>query len=164
MFHRNAKLKSIIFPKGVLAIRPMAFRRCSALAEVVFSPVLERIDDRAFSYCDSLEQLSFPPALQTVGPRAFAHCKSLKKVQCESVVNIGEFAFSDSPSLSSVNLGSVLRTSAIWLLPVQHWHPSASLLLSRRWVVRCLRVAASLPPSTWVQKFLLLPSRIPSRE
>ena len=109
MFHRNAKLKSIIFPKGVLAIRPMAFRRCSALAEVVFSPVLERIDDRAFSYCDSLEQLSFPPALQTVGPRAFAHCKSLKKVQCESVVNIGEFAFSDCPSLSSVNLGSALQ-------------------------------------------------------
>ena len=96
MFHRNAKLKSIIFPKGILAIRPMAFRRCSALAEVVFSPVLERIDDRAFSYCDSLEQLSFPPALQTIGARAFAHCKSLKKVQCESVVNIGEFGLSPS--------------------------------------------------------------------
>ena len=77
MFHRNAKLKSIIFPKGVLAIRPMAFRRCSALAEVVFSPVLERIDDRAFSYCDSLEQLSFPPALQTIGARAFVDRKSV---------------------------------------------------------------------------------------
>ena len=109
MFHRNAKLRSIIFPKGVLAIRPMAFRRCSALSEVVFSPALERIDDRAFSYCDSLEQLSFPAALQTVGPRAFVHCKSLKKVQCESVVNIGEFAFSDCPALSLVNLGSALQ-------------------------------------------------------
>ena len=64
---------------------------------------------RPFSYCDSLEQVSFPPALQTVGPRAFVHCKSLKKVQCESVVNIGEFAFSDCPALSLVNLGSALQ-------------------------------------------------------
>ena len=109
MFHRNAKLRSILFPKGVLAVRPMAFRRCSSLSEVVFSPVLERIDDRAFSYCDSLEQVSFPPVLKTIGARAFSHCKSLKMIQCESVINIGGYAFSDCPSLSSVNFGSALQ-------------------------------------------------------
>ena len=62
MFHHKDKLKSIIFPKGVVAVRPLAFRRCSALSKVVFSPVLEKIEDRAFSYCDSLKQVSFPPS------------------------------------------------------------------------------------------------------
>ena len=93
MFHRNAKLKSIIFPKGVLAIRPMAFRRCSALSEVVFSPVLERIDDRAFSYCDSLEQLSFPPALQTIGPRGQHRGICFQRLP---IAIIGEFGLSPS--------------------------------------------------------------------
>ena len=109
MFHRNTKLKSIVFPKGIVAVRPMAFRRCSALSEVVFSPVLERIDDCAFSYCDSLAQVCFPSVLKTIGIRAFSHCKSMKAIQFESVVNIGDFAFSGCSSLSSVNLGSALQ-------------------------------------------------------
>ena len=109
MFHHKDKLKSIIFPKGVVAVRPMAFRRCSALSDVVFSPVLEKIEDRAFSYCDSLKQVSFPPALKTIGIGAFGHCKSLKTILCESVVNIEELAFNDCPSLLSVNFGSALQ-------------------------------------------------------
>lgn len=109
MFHHKDKLKSIIFPKDVVAVRPMAFRRCSALSEVVFSPVLEKIEDRAFSYCDSLKQVSFPPALKTIGVGAFGHCKSLKTIQCESVASIGELAFNDCSSLSSVNFGSSLQ-------------------------------------------------------
>ena len=94
MFHRNAKLKSIIFPKGVLAIRPMAFRRCSALSEVVFSPALERIDDRAFSYCDSLEQLRFPASLKKMGTDVFKGCRQLTAIHMGS--EVPPFAKSDT--------------------------------------------------------------------
>ena len=59
MFHHKDKLKSIIFPKGVVAVRPLAFRRCSALSKVVFSPVLEKIEDRAFSYSSNPQPIGF---------------------------------------------------------------------------------------------------------
>ena len=110
MFHRNASLRSIIFPKSVRIVRAFAFRRCTLLSEVHFSEVLELIGERAFSYCESLRTVQFPSSLKYIRDMAFTHCKQLKAIQFpESVVSIGSYVFEDCPALTSICLSSSLQ-------------------------------------------------------
>jgi len=110
MFHRHAKLRSILFPKDVRFVRAFAFRRCTALTEVHFSNVLESIGERAFSYCESLEELRFPATLKQIRLLAFVNCKSLKTlVLPDSVESIDYCAFGNCTALTSATLSSSLK-------------------------------------------------------
>lgn len=110
MFHRNACLRSITFPKSVRFVRAFAFRRCTALSEVHFSDVLELIGERAFSYCESLLSIQFPSSLKTIRDMAFTHCKQLRNLKLpDSVTDIGNYAFGDCPALESVRLSASLQ-------------------------------------------------------
>ncbi len=114
MFYRNKTLRSIVFPKDVSVVRPLAFRRCESLAEIKFSESLEQIEERAFSYCNSLVKVQFPAALKNIRPRAFAHCRALETVVLsDSMDTIGDFSFGDCAALTSVDFGtSVARIEA----------------------------------------------------
>lgn len=110
MFHRNATLREITFPKDVRVVRAFAFRRCVSLSDVHFSEVVEQIGERAFSYCEALGSIQFPESLKSIREMAFTHCMSLRSVELpDSVDNLGDYVFADCPVLLSVSLSSSLQ-------------------------------------------------------
>lgn len=87
-----------------------AFGYCKSLSVVEFgNGSFDKIEANAFENCISLATVNIPERILTVGESAFSDCTSLTSVSVGSA-QILESAFNDCTSLSSVELGDRLNT------------------------------------------------------
>lgn len=102
----STPLEKISIPGSAVEIGKFAFYNCESLADVSFSsPGLLKIGEGAFENCHKLRGFSFPASLLTIGDRAFSKT-SISRAEIPGVTEIGEFAFSDIPELSTMLVNS----------------------------------------------------------
>ena len=115
-FSNCSSLKSMVIPEGVTSIGNYAFYYCDSLTSVKISDSVISIGSSAFEKCSSLTEITLPFIGETKdGTRntSFGYIfsagghnsyvpTSLKKVTITSAKSIGNYAFSDCSSLTSV--------------------------------------------------------------
>ncbi len=141
VFCYNKNIKAIIIEKSVTSIGNYAFRYCTSLTSVTIPDSVTSIGYSAFMNCTSLTSINveknninyssingvlfnrnqnelicypagkndknyeIPDSVTSIGDSAFSDCKSLTSVTIpDSVTSIGEYAFSDCKSLTSVTI------------------------------------------------------------
>ena len=123
-------ITAIIIPETVREIASLAFRSCSNLFVVAFqdNSQLKIINRTAFEYCETLEGFiiieddlgnvkeyySLPKSLESIGEYAFANCSSLSSITIpSSVTSIGEYAFRYCDALETVTFEDA---DSVWVL------------------------------------------------
>ncbi len=89
-------------------IREFAFSNCLKLEEIKFSDRLKTIGDFAFSGDSTLVKCHIPSG--DIGAGAFMGCSKLAQISFGKVVSIGNAAFLDCNSLSSLVIPSSVKT------------------------------------------------------
>lgn len=132
-FDSCSSLRSIDFGDGVETIGEQAFSKCSELTDLILPDSLKNISSYSFWGCSSLRTVSLGDGLLQIGDRAFFQCGLLNNIQFSNksslqnidayafsetgiedlvlpsgVVSIGEYAFSKSSALKSVDLPDTL--------------------------------------------------------
>ena len=147
VFERCSSLTSVTIGEGVTTIGYGAFWACSSLTSVTIPDSVTTIGDRAFSYCSGLTSITvsennenyksingnlytkdgtvlvqyaigktdttfvIPDSVTTIGDFAFSDCSSLTSVTIpDSVTTIGSYAFSGCSSLTSVTIPDSVTT------------------------------------------------------
>ena len=127
-FSGCAQLRGVEIPANVVSVGDMAFSGCSSLETVKSYSGLVEVGEYAFSKCSMLSSVDLP-SLAHIGSSAFSFCASLKSFvftsslvriadgafegaglesvdlsMCNSLTEIGAWAFADNGSLRSVVL------------------------------------------------------------
>ena len=103
-------LTSIEIPSGVRQIDASAFERCTSLVSAVFNNSWFNFSKRLFAECVSLTDIVFPGSyFEVIGDEAFYGCSSLRSIRT-GVKHIGNGAFAECASLTSVTLSRTVNT------------------------------------------------------
>ncbi|MGN1479890.1 MAG: leucine-rich repeat domain-containing protein, partial [Acutalibacteraceae bacterium] len=125
LFSGCNSLKSVNIPDTVTKIRLRAFNCCYALDSIDLPDGLEEIGESAFSSCQSIKSVSIPDSVTSIGIGAFYSCLKLESIHypsaltyipndcfhycnltnfeiSDSVVTIGNYAFSGNKMTSLV--------------------------------------------------------------
>lgn len=123
-FGANEILSSVEIPVGV-DIGKWAFSECSSLCYVSLSGT-KTIGEKAFYECSSLTQVRFGWGLESIGSNAFAYTKLPEVILPETVISIGEGAFTNVYGLSYVEIpqGCTVEGGAF---KYTHWQESLAL-------------------------------------
>ena len=106
----NTRLKSVVIPKGVTQIEDDAFRGCHTLMSVTLHKRVKMIGDHAFFHT-GLTSISLPESVMDIGNYAFSECVFLKSVVIpEGVTVIGIETFSKCPALESAVIPESVTT------------------------------------------------------
>ena len=139
-FWNCTSLTSVTIPDSVTTIGNYAFENCYSLTSVTIGDSVTTIGNSAFHDCTSLKEFkgkfaaedgrslimdntiiayakasgttyTIPDSVTTIGNYAFNDCDSLTSVHIpDSVTNIGELSFEDCDSLTSVNIPDSVTT------------------------------------------------------
>ena len=104
LFKNHNELKRVFIPDSVTTIGSNAFNGCVNLTDVRLPSSLNRIENGVFRYCINLEHIDIPFSVTAVRAFAFADCLKLQDIFLLAVTSIGESAFDNCQSLSSVTL------------------------------------------------------------
>ena len=111
-------LRYVEFEEGnehITAIPDSCFRG-STLMRVKFSPEMEVIGDYAFAECEALEPPVFPYGLIVIGNGAFKQHKYWSSLEIlETIMDIGEHAFSSKSNPKDRNCPAVLRMDTLYV-------------------------------------------------
>lgn len=83
----------------IIVIDSRAFECCSSLINAIWSNKLEAIRDAAFVSC-GFEVVTLPESVMTVGENAFTNNKNLTTVDIPGQTTVDESAFTDCPNLT----------------------------------------------------------------
>ena len=128
----------VIFPEGVVGIRPysfsgyghitkvtlpanvqvtrignFAFYDCANLKEVIIPDTYTEIMPNAFSYCANLKSVTIGNGVTSIGSSAFLHTGLNEVIIPDSVIEISQSAFRDCSYLQSVKLSENLTRIGI---------------------------------------------------
>ncbi len=102
-FYGNAALTSVVLGDQVTSLGDYAFTSCSALTTVVLGTGITQINNRVFYQCSALSDLTIKGELTSIGDYAFANTSISKFNFGSSLVEIRQYAFSQS-KLTSIDL------------------------------------------------------------
>lgn len=98
-----SSLRSVTLPSTVKVIEQSAFNECRQLTEITLPADLERVGVAAFQFVP-LTEIQLPSKLKTIEKSGFAY-GNLRKVVCPaSLRTLGDWAFGNNKTLSSVTL------------------------------------------------------------
>ena len=128
-FRNCVALEEIVIPDSVTTIGSSAFQNCSSLKTVKISSSITEIPDSAFYGCTKLHTVDFGTSVEKIATNAFFKCSELGVIRTEnpnnpeditstyhdiifpdSLVEIGEAAFSRCSSIKKVKLGENVTT------------------------------------------------------
>ncbi len=128
VFSNSKALKRILLPNGITSIGENMFKYCKALEEVFVPNTVTSIGAKAFNNCNMLSKLTFEEggteALVIEDGRSYSgdhgetqytgifdNCNNLKVIELpERTKSIGEYAFVELESLTTLKLPSTLET------------------------------------------------------
>jgi hypothetical protein len=110
-FNRCTKLESINIPSGMTSIAEYAFGSCEKLKSIDLPASVTSIGAYAFWKCTSLETATLGNDVTSIGEYAFQNC-ALTSINLSEGVNIGESAFYNCKSLTSVDIPENASISA----------------------------------------------------
>lgn len=109
-FYYCEKLDNMIIPDSVTEIGNEAFYCCSALQNLIFGKGLKRIGRNAFQSI-SAKIIEIPDNVEEICDSAFVNCDNMKTcVVGDGVITIGDGVFADANEMTSLTLGSALKT------------------------------------------------------
>ena len=98
-------MKSVKFPKSIVAIEKGAFKGCKKLDNIEIPNTVIRLGERAFSGCSSLKNITLSNNLYELSSYLFENCTSLETIKIpNSVTRIESCAFYGCKSLEKVNI------------------------------------------------------------
>ena len=99
-FSETGLIEELVIPETVTLIEDHAFYK-SKVRKIIFKreSQLESLFDFAFAQCENLESLNFPPYLKNISQHCFTNTKLQSITLPETVDYLGEFCFSDIPTL-----------------------------------------------------------------
>lgn len=101
-------LVSVVLPDGVKTIPTRAFSGCDSLTEVVMGNGVETIEEYAFSECPALANIYISVSSGGKGKDDSNYNTSYNMTMPSSLKTIGDFAFYQSITASSVNTRKIL--------------------------------------------------------
>lgn len=76
----GVKIKRVVLPETIRAIRKFAFHECNNLEQVNLPEGLKIIEDASFGYT-RLKQITLPSSIRDIGKEVFASCQQLTSIQ-----------------------------------------------------------------------------------
>ena len=104
IFNNCTNLVEVDLPDNLTAIAEGSFGYCSSLASIDLPLKVEKIENWAFIY-SNLSSIAIPNSVISIGDGAFSQCSSLTDITIpDSVTSIGEGAFDDCSGLTSITI------------------------------------------------------------
>lgn len=101
---KNSSINSVKIEDGVRKIEKNAFHNCIFLSSAFLPNSITSIEDYAFASCFNLDSVEMPGNVVTIGNSAFYECK-IQNVNIPAATKfIGESAFGNCGSLSSIRV------------------------------------------------------------
>ena len=112
-FSNCTALESITIPNGVENIGQSAFFNCKSLTTISSSNSIVSTEQNDIDSYSNLEGANFfPSSLVNIWQNAFDSCHSLEEITLtDSIANIGDYAFANCKSLTTVNFNAMNCTS-----------------------------------------------------
>ncbi|MGN1120066.1 MAG: leucine-rich repeat domain-containing protein, partial [Oscillospiraceae bacterium] len=104
VFQNYAYITKVSFPSTLNSIGDLAFSGCTKLASVSI-PAVEALGEEVFRGCTALTTATIADGVTELSAQLFAGCTALKTVAIpsDSLVTIGDYAFTNCVSLEKVN-------------------------------------------------------------
>ncbi len=109
-FANCKNLVSVKLPTTLSSLGEGAFSGDKALMSINLPVSLKTVSKACFKNCTSLKEINIPSSVTKIEEEAFAHCSSLVSVSLTNTRYLGDKAFMDCYSLSTISISASLLT------------------------------------------------------
>lgn len=100
----QSHISFISLPNTIEEIGENAFDGCNSLEKITLSERITEIPKYCFARCENLKNIDIPASIKVIKEGAFQYCGVKELNMPNGVVEIGDFAFSDTKNLEKINI------------------------------------------------------------